>query len=265
MWRATRSELIRLRRRSFLLGWFGTTALFTAMVTAFLFSAAASGTVIPANAPGGSFPSAAELLGADGHVAPLAAAATVLGVITLSFWALAAASDYSTGLIRLLVQAQPRRWRLLGGKLLALALWTAAATTLAVLVAVGSAPVVARGVGLSPDAWQLTNVSVLVGAWVNTFLALVVWGSIGLVIAVVTRSAGVAIAVGVGYVLVVEGLIGLVATDVASWLPGATLAALSAGGSADVGYRAALGLAVVYAVGAVAVAVLTTTRRDVTD
>ncbi len=265
---ATRSELTRLRRRSFAFGWLGLTALLAGMFTTFVFVAAADGTEIPSAAPGGTFPSAAALAGPDGRVLGLSAASTILGVVALSFWAVAAASDYATGLIRLLVQAQPRRMRLLAGKVLALVGWTAAAAVLATAIVVLVSPVMASGTDLSTAAWQSGTVAVagqVAAAWLNTFLALVVWGLIGLVIAVVTRSSAIAISLGLGYVLVIEGLIRLVSPDAADWLPGATLSALAGGGTQSVDYWTAIGLGLAYAVLGLVVAGVTFSRRDVTD
>jgi hypothetical protein len=55
-------------------------------------------------------------------------------VIVLALWAIAAATDYSTGLIRVVVQAYPKRVRLLAGKIAALASFTVMAATIAYLV-----------------------------------------------------------------------------------------------------------------------------------
>src|SRR5664279_5965583 len=93
---ATRSELTRLRRRSFTLGWLGLTAVLAFMITTFSFVVAGDGTDVSV-APGGGFPPAAELAGSDGRMLALGAASTILGVVSLSCWAVAAASDYSTG------------------------------------------------------------------------------------------------------------------------------------------------------------------------
>ena len=265
---ATRSELTRLRRRSFAIGWLGLTALLAFLFTTFVFVAAADGTEIPSAAPGGTFPSAAELAGADGGVLGLSAASTILGVVALSFWAVAAASDYSTGLIRLLVQAQPRRVRLLAGKVVALIGWTAVAAAVATAIVVLVSPVMAGGTELSTANWESGAAAVagqILGAWLNTFLALTVWGLIGLVIAVVTRSSAIAISFGLGYVLVIEGLIRLVSPDAADWLPGATLSALASGGNSAVGYWTAVGLGLGYAILGLVVAGVTFSRRDVTD
>jgi NADH:ubiquinone oxidoreductase subunit K len=264
---ATRSELTRLRRKGFTLGWLGLTFVLTLMISTFSFVVAGDGTDVSA-APGGGFPTAAELSGADGRMLPLGAAATILGVVTLSFWAVATASDYVTGLIRLLVQAQPGRARLLMGKVLALIGWTALVTTIATVAVLFSGPVVAEGTGVSTAAWSTDPATVagqVLGSWLNTFLALVVWGVIGLVIAVLAKSSAVAISVGLGYVLVIEGLLRAIAPDVADWLPGATLTALAKGGTSTTSYAAALGLGFAYAAIGLIVAVLVFRRRDVTD
>lgn len=264
---ATRSELTRLGRRSFTFGWLGLTAVLSFMITTFSFIVAGDGTDVSV-APGGGFPTAAELAGSDGRMLALGAASTILGVVSLSFWAVAAASDYTTGLIRLLVQAQPRRMRLLLGKVAALTAWTALVATVATVVVLMAGPVIAEGSGVSTAAWETDPSTVageVLGSWVNIFLALLVWGVIGLVIAVLSKSSAVAIGVGLGYVLVIEGLLRAVAPDVADWLPGATLTALAKGGTPAIPYGVALALGLLYAALAVALAVLVFHRRDITD
>lgn len=265
MLRSTLSELTRLRRRAFVLGWLGLTALFSAVITVFVFTSAEEGTAGPAAGPGGEFPTAAELAQSDGLIATLGSGATLLGVIALSFWAIATATDYSTGLVRLLVQAQPHRGRLLAGKVLALTGWTALATTIGLVVVSVASLLMARASGVSTTAWSADVVGTLGGAWLNTFLALLVWGVIGLVIAVVARSSAIAISVGIGYVLVVEGLLGLAAEGIADWLPGATLTALAQGGTATVAYGTAIALGLLYAALGLVAATVTFSRRDILD
>ena len=63
-------------------------------------------------------------------------AGTLIGIVALSLWAAAVASDYSTGWVRLLVAAEPRRWRLLVGKLVALSGFTIVATVVATAIVV---------------------------------------------------------------------------------------------------------------------------------
>jgi ABC-2 type transport system permease protein len=212
-----------------------------------------------------AFPTVAELLSEQGIVSGLAAVSSILGVIALSFWAIAAATDYSTGLIRLLAAANPRRWQLLFGKWLALALLTAATTVVALIAALITAPVAAQAAGFAPDAWGTNLPSILLTAAANLFAALLVWGTLGLALATFTRSAGIAIGVGVGYVLLLESVIKAAVASIADWLPGTTISALAAGGTAAVSYQTAIGLAVAYIGTAIVAALLVYTRRDITD
>lgn len=125
---AMRSELVRIIRPRLLAGWFGLTAVFAILINVVMFSTVGDAGAMPEQGPGVAFPDVATLGTADGLVVGLSAASSMFGVVTLSFWAIATATDYSSGLIRLLAAAQPRRWTLLAGKVLALMIVTAAAT-----------------------------------------------------------------------------------------------------------------------------------------
>jgi ABC-type transport system involved in multi-copper enzyme maturation permease subunit len=211
------------------------------------------------------FPDAASLATTHGLVAGLAAASSMFGVVTLSFWAVAVATDYSSGLVRLLVAAHPHRWRLLLGKALALVLVTAIATTAALLVNVLVAIPAAQQAGISTTAWGHDALATIAGAWVNAFAALCVWGVLGLALAVLTRSSAVAISVGVGYVLVVESIVKMAASGSSDWLLGSTLTALANGGNTALTYAAATALGLVYVLAGMLLATVIFTRRDITD
>lgn len=262
---ATRSEWTRMSHRSVLVGWLGLTALFAGMINAIMFTVAADGTTIPGGGPGVSLPDAATLAGPTGLVEGLGAASSLFGVITLSFWAVVTATDYSTGLIRLLVAAQPRRWRLLAGKVAALTAFTAVAVTVALVVNVLAAPPSAAAAGISTENWGTDLLPTLASAWFNAFCAMLVWGVIGLVLAIVTRSSAIAISVGIGYVLVVESLIKMGSSSAGDWLPGTTLTALAQGGSAVLSYGAAIALGVGYVAVGLGIAGSVFTRRAITD
>jgi len=262
---ATRSELVRLRRPRLLAGWFGLMGLFAIMINTVMFTAASRGTAPPAGGPGVSFPSAAALAASGGLVAGLSAASNIFGVVTLSFWAVVTATDYSTGLVRLLAAAQPHRWRLVVGKVAALTIVTVAATTVATVVNLIAAWPAARGAGISTSAWTTNPVGAVASTWLNTFAALLVWGVIGLVLAVLARSSAVAISVGVGYVLVVESIVKMAMSGSSDWLPGSTLNALARGGTASLSYAAAGALALLYVTISLGLALTVVTRRDITD
>lgn len=262
---ATRSELARLRQPRILGPWLGLVALFAVMVNTIMVGFVADNPALPPAGPGVTFPTRAELEAPAGIMAGLAAASSLLGVVTLSFWAIVTAGDYGSGLIRLLVAAEPRRWPLLAGKVAALLLVTAAATTVATVVNLVVAGPAASAAGISTAAWGTDLAAVVGQAWVQLFLALAAWGVLGLVVAVLSRSAAVAIAIGVGYVLVVESLVTMASGTPSDWLLGTTLTAVASGGTAAVAFGTALALAAAYVTMGLLVAGLVVVRRDVTD
>lgn len=269
MMRIIRSELLRLRRRDFVLGWLGLSRLLSAVIVAIVVSSIGNGSALPENGPGGTFPSTSDLVQPDGFVAGLSGAATILGVLTLSYWAIATATDFSTGLIRLLVQAEPRRLRLLAGKVAALTLWTLLATIVTTVAAVLTSLIVAPAMNIDTTSWaqggMLAALSDILSAAANLFLSMIVWGVIGLVIAIATRSSAIAIGVGVGYVLVFESIISLVSERIADWLPGSVLAAVASGGTPVVAYGTAVALSMLYAALGLGTSMVVFTRRDITD
>jgi len=88
---------------------------------------------------------------------------------------------------------------------------------------------------------------------------------LGLMLAVLTRSSAVAIGVGIGFLLVVEGLITIVVPGASSYLPGGTLNTLASGGNDQLPWGAALGLAVAYGTAATTISLLTFRARDITS
>lgn len=262
--RAVRSELVRSRRRGVLLGWLGLTAVFAILANSVMFSAATGGGGAP-EGPGVAFPPLEVLQSAEGVTAGLGAAASMFGLVTLAFWAVLTATDYSTGLVRLLVSAQPRRGVLLAGKVLALSAWTAVAASVALVVNIVVAPLTAEAAGVSTQAWSAAGPAALAGAWLDLLLTLLVWGLLGLVLATLSRSAAIAVSVGAGWVLLVEGVVGAGLSGLADWLPGSALAALAQGGTASQSYGAAAATAAAYALTGLVVAHTVFARRDVTD
>ena len=258
-----RSELIRIWRPAFFAG-IGLMALFAALVSIFIFMSAEDPTAAsPPSEQGGRAFTVAEIASPGGFLTALSTVSTLAGVILLSLWAIAAASDYSTGLIRILVQAHPSRVTLLAGKIAALSVFTLLATTVTTLVVVVFARPLARLEGIEIEAWKTDFPSHLLEGFFNFTIAGLVWGLIGLTLAVLTRSSAMAIGIGIGFLLVVEGLITIVAPDAGPYLPGGTLSTLAAGGNDQLGWGAAFGLVVLYGVVAATVALAVFRTRDI--
>ena len=260
MFRAIKSELIRLNRPSFIVGGIGLMAGFASITTVLAFSAAGKSGV----GPGQYIPTEAALASSDGFVSGLALTANIVGIVALAAWAIAVATDYGTGLIRLLVQAEPKRYRLLVGKLVALVLYTLAGTLAATLTAAGTAALIAPMFDVSTATWGAGTVVTLAQAFVHLSLSTVAWGVIGLTIATISMSSAIAIAVGVGYVVVFENMLLLVAKDAANWLPAATLTALAAGGTPNIDYSTALALGAAYVLAGLIIAGAIVQRREIT-
>jgi hypothetical protein len=123
---------------------------------------------------------------------------------------------------------------------------------------------VAQGAGVSTDAWFTDAPATILRGWSDLTLAVLAWGVIGMAIAMVTRSAVAAIAGGIGYLIVFEGLLGQLAPDATTWLPGTVLTTLSAGGSPDLAWGSALGLGVGYVIAGILVSAVAFIRRDIT-
>lgn len=259
--RTVRSELARLTRWSFL----GTGVLVVAALTLLATIATFYGAANAAGEEGfGPAMMGAALATAGGIVVTVQGAASLLGIAVLAFAATAVAGDYSTGFIRLLVQAEPRRWRLIVGKAVALAGLTVGAAALATVVGVAASYVMAALTGVSTAAWTSDLLGTVGLTFGNLSLGLVVWGMIGFVIAVVSRSTAAAIAGGIGYVLVVENLLALLNQDLTQWLPGSAITALVAGGNDTLSYSTALWLALLYILLGLVISLAVFQRRDIT-
>jgi ABC-2 type transport system permease protein len=267
MRKAFRSELIRIWRPSFLFGGIGVMAGFAALVSIFIFTSAktALASQPPAIGQGPSSFTVAQLAAPGGFITSLGTVSRLAGVILLALWAIAMATDYSTGLIRILVQAQPNRIKLMGGKIVALTVFTLLAATVTALVVILLARPLARLEGIQVTAWKTDFVSHLAKGYFDFLLVVLVYGLIGLMLAVLTRSSALAIGIGIGFLLVVEGLITIVAPSASSYLPGGTMNALAVGGNNQLSWGPAIGLVVLYGLIAATVSLLAFRARDITS
>jgi ABC-2 type transport system permease protein len=261
--RPFRSELIRIWRPAFIYGGYGVMAGFAALVSVFVFTAAKNGAVPPTGGQGVGFATVGQIASPGGFLTALSTVSGPAGVVLLVLWAMAVATDYSTGLIRILVQAYPHRMKLLAGKIAALAVFSLLATTITFLVVVFLARPLARLEGIKVDSWKTDFASHVLKGYFDFAVALTVWGLIGLMLAVLTRSAALAIGIGIGYLLVVESLIAIVAPEAKKYLPGGTLMTLVAGGTPGLSWGASLGLVVAYGVIAIAVSLFAFRARDI--
>ena len=96
------SDFIRIWRPAYIYGGFGAMAAFTALISVFIYTAANTGPPVPSGSgQAAGFASVAQIASPGGFLAPLTVVSRPAGVIVLALWAMAVATDYSTGLIRM--------------------------------------------------------------------------------------------------------------------------------------------------------------------
>lgn len=270
---ALAAELLKLRRPRTLLATVGLLAVLAALVAALIVATAGAGTRAGTGGSGGGSASVsttvtlAQLSRPDGLATLFSLTGRLLApllALGLAAWDLGA--EYRQGTIRLLLLEQPRRLRLLAGKLVALLVLLAVALG-AALAATGLAGTLlgpARGV--HPLAWaHPAGMAASARALGNALALSTGWGVVGALLAVLTRSSVAALGLGLGWLLAAENLVAAAWAGARRWLPGHVLAAVGAGGTADLAYGRAGALALAYAAGLLALAGTVFLRRDVTD
>jgi ABC-type transport system involved in multi-copper enzyme maturation permease subunit len=197
----------------------------------------------------------AQMDSSHGLADALGNAGTLLGVIIMGVVAASVAGEFSAGTLRNLLVREPRRAKLLLGKLLGLASAIALAVIVAAAFAVMAAVIAASSKGVPIHAWGSgSGIGAALGAVVELVVATMGWGVLGAILAIV---------VGVVYALPLESIIGAISNSVSRWLPGKLLAALAAGGNSTASLTAASWTIAIYAIVAIGLAVTLFTRRDV--
>lgn len=264
---AFRSEWVKLGRRNFLWGGFGTLIGFAVLLTLTgIFTADADPDAAAAGPPGG-FGGGVDLESAGGFLAGLDQAASFLGIITLALFAANVAAEFSTGSIRVLLSTQPRRSQVLGGKILALGAFVVVAILYAAVVSGLISFLLAGSQGIDTAAWTTGEaIGAGLSIYVNVTLAAFVYGLFGALLGMLTKSSAISVAAGVAYFLLGETLLLQPLWDQAEkWLPAGVLSALASGGTEAVGHSRALALATAYGAVAWVITTLVLERRDIVD
>ena len=253
MARAFRSELLKMRRPAMLLGPLA------------MFAFATLGTILAITRAGraDSALSIARLSQSDGFAFMLQRTVDFLGIVAIGIVAIAVAQEYSHGTLRTLLVFQPRRLSLLAGKVLANLLFVAATVTLATIVALVVALVLAPSKGIDTYGWLHAGLGTTLAGAGDLLLAVVGFGLLGALLAIVLRSPAPAVIAGVAWTGPVEGLLTTAWQSVGHWLPGQQLAAIADHGNSVSSYSWALGLGLAFAVVAVVVSAGLFQRRDV--
>lgn len=184
----------------------------------------------------------AEIEAADGLAALIGQPVMMVGAVIISTCAGIVAGDFQSGTLRHLLVASPDRLRLLAGT------WAALMAFVVVLTSVASLGVTALAVGVAGPAdvdasawWSQDGVVEAVAAEARMAVCLAGFGTGGVVLALVLKSAGPAI----GAALVIglfDGLLGGAVGGVFHYLPLQLLGAVATAGNENVSFVAALGL-----------------------
>ena len=136
----------------------------------------------------------------------------------------------------------------------------------ATVVSMGMSMALAPAQDISTDAWLTSSgITEALATFGNIAIAAVIWGLIGAILAMITRSAAASIAIGVGFFMIFENLLGQFVESISPYFPGSALNSFASGGTSDLTYSAAIILVIVYGLASLAATFLIFIKRDVTD
>jgi ABC-type transport system involved in multi-copper enzyme maturation permease subunit len=264
MIRSMHAELLKLRRPAFVYGASGAMLGFAVLATVLTFATA---TATPAGSwvGGDTLTSTVDQLGQVGGLTRgFTIAAGFIGLLVFVLFASDLTSEYGLGTIRVLLLKEPRRARLLAGKLLALLVCVAAVLLAAELLAGAVAVALAHLRGIPTADWfTVAGLRALVGDYVNALLAAGLFGAVGAAVGVLARSTSLALGIGLAWLAPLEHLIQLSWSGAGDWLPGLVFDAVAGGGTSTTTYAHAVVTALLYAALALTAGTVVFVRRDV--
>jgi ABC-type transport system involved in multi-copper enzyme maturation permease subunit len=258
---ALRAELVKVLRRRVL--------LVTALTTV-VFAVGSAVIVLLSADPAGTRPSARSVTvdslsraggGTDIFTTAVSFAGTFLFVVFVGLVAV----EFSRGTFRTMLLYQPRRTRLLAGKMAALLGFAAVVLAAAEALTWVAARLIAPSQGIATGSWVSTDA---LGDALADYASVLFWVSgyalLGMTVAVLVRSVPVALAVGIAWAGPFEHLLQDAWDPAERYFPGLLLEAFVAGGTSAVSAARAFVTVGVYVAIAVAIAGTTFARRDMT-
>jgi ABC-type transport system involved in multi-copper enzyme maturation permease subunit len=257
---ALRSELVKLRRRRVL--------ILTALLT-LAFSVGSAALIVTSaertGNPRGRGVTFASLADAGGGTEVFTTAVSFAGTFLFVVFVGAVAVEFSRGTFRTMLLHQPRRLRLLAGKMAGLLLFAAVILAAAEVLTWLSARLLAPSRGIATGDWISFEA---LGDALTDYASVLFWVSgyalLGMTIAVLVRSVPLALGIGIAWAGPVEHILQDAWSPVNRYFPGLLLEAFVAGGTSEVSASRALLTVMVYVGIAVAIAAMTFARRDVT-
>lgn len=255
------AELIRLLRRRTLVVAAAGSVLFSVIATFTVFSSAQDSG--PRSRRGGT--SLAALTDAGGGTEAFAVGASFVGFLVFVTFIALIANEFSGGTFRALLLREPHRLRLIVGKLTGALLVAAAAVGLAEVSTLAMSMLVAPAQDVATANWvSFASLGAAARDYATVFAGVAGWAIFGTTLAVIFRSAPLALGVGFAWAGPFENI------TVDSWdagyryFPGQVLGSLIQGGSVELGIGRAALTALVYTGVAAIATLLLVSRRDVT-
>jgi ABC-type transport system involved in multi-copper enzyme maturation permease subunit len=256
-----KAELQRLVRRRFILMSIAGTFAFAIVAALAVFNSAQATGV--ASRRGGT--TLAALTGHGGATEAFAVGASFTGFFVFVTFIAMIATEFSGGTFRALVMRNPHRIQVIAGKLIGILVVAAAALAMAEVWTVLASMVMAPAKDIATHDWfSITSLGDAIRDYATVFGGVVGWAVFGTMLAVVFRSAPLALGVGFAWAGPFENIISRSWSTGYRVFPGQVLASLIEGGTAELGLSRAVLTASVYAAIAATIALVLVSRRDVT-
>jgi hypothetical protein len=258
------AQLVRLVRGRTIAVLVGATLLFAVLTSLTVFGTASSEPSIgPASRRGSISLSALER--ASGGTEAFAIGASFTGFLVFVTFIAVIATEFSGGTWRALLLRDPHRRRVLVGTVAALLVLAAATVALAEVFTFVMSWLVAPANDVATTEWlTLSGLSSALGNYLTVLAGVAGWAVFGTTLAVIFRSAPLALGVGFAWAGPFENIV------VDSWdagyrlFPGQVLGSLIRGGTAELAMSRAVLTGLIYVGGAALVALTLVSRRDVT-
>ncbi|HEX2063454.1 MAG TPA: hypothetical protein VHE80_03430 [Acidimicrobiales bacterium] len=261
MIRAFRAEMVKLLRRR---------VLAVAAIVTVVFALGAATVVLLAAQPAGPVPvergaTLESLAEPGGGTRAFTLGASFTGTFLFVVFVGVVAVEFSRGTFRTLLMKQPRRLRLLAGKVAALLAFAAAVLAAAQVLTWTASRLIAPSQGIPTAEWTTGRALVEAASDYGTVLFWVTgYAVLGTALAVAVRSVPVALAVGIAWAGPTEHLVQEAWAPASDWFPGLLLEAFVAGGTPEVTAGRAFVTVAAYVVLAAGLAGTSFARRDVT-
>jgi ABC-2 type transport system permease protein len=188
-----------------------------------------------------------------------------VGLLVLVTFVARLAGEFSHGTLRTVLMKEPRRLRVVLGKMVALLGFMAAVLLLAEALSFVASLLIAPGQDVDTANWfGLDAIGDAAGDYAAALTGTSAWALYGMTLALLLRSVAIAVAVAVAWAGPLEHITQESWQAADRWFPGLQLETLAAGGTGDLSYERALLLTAIYATLAVAAGLLTLNRRDIT-